>query len=57
MADIQKKEVDAVLTVSEKAYDGKTNAQVEALVNQENLIPGDRITISGLKGYLVTADA
>ena len=57
MADIEKKEVDAVLTVSEKAYDGKTNAQVEALVNQENLIPGDSITISGLKGYFVTADA
>lgn len=56
-ANIDKKDVDAVLTVTEKAYDGKTDAQVEAVVNKEDLISGDSILISGLKGNFVTAAA
>lgn len=56
-ANIEKKDIVAVLTVTEKIYDGNTDAQVEAVVDKKNLISGDSIVISGLKGKFDQADA
>ncbi|MFW5676333.1 MAG: YDG domain-containing protein, partial [Acetivibrio ethanolgignens] len=57
VADIEKRDIDAVLTVIKKEYDGNTDAQIDAAVHTEDLIPGDSIIISGLKGNFETADA
>ena len=56
-ANIEKKNIAAVLMVTEKIYDGNTDAQVKAVVDGNNLISGDSIVISGLKGKFDQADA
>lgn len=49
-ASISKKEVTAVVTVSDKDYDGNTSATVSASVNESDICAGDRIMITGLAG-------
>ncbi|MBO5171035.1 MAG: hypothetical protein J6J18_11365, partial [Oscillospiraceae bacterium] len=55
-ADITKKPVTAVVTVTPKTYDGTNTATVNAEV-KEGLVSGDSITITGLTGTFDTATA
>lgn len=49
-ASIRKKAVTAVVTVSDKDYDGNTSATVSASVNASDICAGDSITITGIAG-------
>ena len=55
--NVSKKSVGAVVVTESKTYDGTTTADVTAHVEQEDLVAGDEITISGLKGTFASPDA
>lgn len=54
---ISKKAVTASVSAEDKTYDGKTAATVSASVKAEDLIRGDSVEITGLKGSFADANA
>ena len=54
---ISKKAVTSSVSAEDKTYDGKTDATVSASVKAEDLIRGDSVEITGLKGSFADANA
>ncbi len=54
---IRKKTVTATVVAQDKTYDGNTDTTVTANIPDDQLLNGDSITISGLKGVFSDANA
>ena len=54
---IARKSVEAFVEAENKTYDGNVSATIKATVKQSELVPGDSIIVTGLKGTFETQNA